>query len=273
MWGANKKPAKAGFTIIEVMIFLAISGLTFLIAASFINGKEAQAEFTQGMNNANATLRNLIDNVGNGNYPFPSNRFINCSLVMGVGGYRLQITPSAHSSIQPGCALIGSLFVPGGSNSSSYSVSALAGCQFYSGSSCSSTSDTPPSTLAEEQPTIVPEMTQQQNWPGGLNISGIWLVSQTAPAQSIGKLGFYSSLPEVNGSLLQNGAQQVEGVTYSSAGASLTSGSLLSNGEEVVMCFTGLGSNNYGSITIGAQAGGGQLITSVGLGKSRVQPC
>ena len=38
--GYKKSPVRNGFTIVEVMIFLAVSGVTFLIAANFINEKQ-----------------------------------------------------------------------------------------------------------------------------------------------------------------------------------------------------------------------------------------
>jgi hypothetical protein len=62
--GKNK-----GYTVIEVMIFLAVSGVMFVIAAVFISGKQASAQFTQGVDELASNLRTLVQEVSNGQYP------------------------------------------------------------------------------------------------------------------------------------------------------------------------------------------------------------
>jgi prepilin-type N-terminal cleavage/methylation domain-containing protein len=55
-----------GFTIIEVMIVLAITGLMFLIAALFIGGKQNHTEFSLGVSELQSSLQKNIDDVENG---------------------------------------------------------------------------------------------------------------------------------------------------------------------------------------------------------------
>ena len=64
--GKNKQPL--GYTIIEVMIVLAVSGLMFIIAATFINGKQQRATFTAGVNEMASELQNVIEQVNDGSY-------------------------------------------------------------------------------------------------------------------------------------------------------------------------------------------------------------
>jgi len=71
MIGGNKPH---GYTIVEVLIFLAISSLMFLLAAGFISGKQSAVEFKQGMNDINTQIGSVVNDVANGQYP-PSATF------------------------------------------------------------------------------------------------------------------------------------------------------------------------------------------------------
>jgi prepilin-type N-terminal cleavage/methylation domain-containing protein len=64
--GKNRQPL--GYTIIEVMIVLAVSGVMFLIAASFINGKQEHASFTEGVNQMASNIQDIIEQVTDGQY-------------------------------------------------------------------------------------------------------------------------------------------------------------------------------------------------------------
>ncbi|MGH7238724.1 MAG: type II secretion system protein, partial [Candidatus Saccharimonadales bacterium] len=79
---SQKRTEGRGFTIIEVMIFLAVSGFMFVIAAVFINGKQDNVAFRQGMEAVASTVTNTIDTVANGEYPSLGNFTCNA----GVGG-------------------------------------------------------------------------------------------------------------------------------------------------------------------------------------------
>ena len=72
--GKNKQ---IGYTIIEVMIVLAVSGIMFLIGSTFINGKQEQASFTAGINSMATDLQNVIEQVIDGQY---SDVPLNCSV-------------------------------------------------------------------------------------------------------------------------------------------------------------------------------------------------
>ena len=52
MLGGRNRHSKQpfGYTIVEVMIVLAVSSAMFLIAANFINGKQERTAFSQGSN-------------------------------------------------------------------------------------------------------------------------------------------------------------------------------------------------------------------------------
>lgn len=58
----------AGYTIVEVMIVLAVSGLMFLMAANFIGNKQEATSFPQGVNELASSIQNTIAQVSNGQY-------------------------------------------------------------------------------------------------------------------------------------------------------------------------------------------------------------
>jgi len=277
-----------GFTIIETMIFLAISGVMFLMAASFINGKEAQAEFEQGMNQTNAKITSIIDNVSDGNYPFPVNEHISCSLSGNVPHFSL----SATTSIDPGCDLIGEYLAPeNNGNSSQYSLYTVAGCEYNSDSvgDCSSSINLPPATLADEHPTVVKLMSGSNMWPDGLEINNMF-ADINGTSSPIGGVGFFSSLANNNDGVLSSGSTYVMRVLLTgsslkhdssttvindinSIGTSTLgpSGNFMDSGY-VVMCFQG-SNGDIGSINISIPYGGGQVISTLQLGNNVSHLC
>src|ERR1039458_2004290 len=58
----------AGFTIVETMIFLAISGLMFVLAINAMSGKQQQTEFQTGVGTLKSELNQQLSNVSDGNY-------------------------------------------------------------------------------------------------------------------------------------------------------------------------------------------------------------
>lgn len=69
-----------GYTIVEVMIVLAISTAMFAMAARFIGGKQAKTAFNEGANNMASKVQAVIDQVSDGQY---SDIYVNCT---GGGG-------------------------------------------------------------------------------------------------------------------------------------------------------------------------------------------
>ncbi|HSW85615.1 MAG TPA: prepilin-type N-terminal cleavage/methylation domain-containing protein [Candidatus Saccharimonadales bacterium] len=110
----NKNPINhlAGYTIIEVMIVLAISGVMFLIASTFINGKQEKASFAQGVNEMASTIQNVLEQVTDGQY---SDIPVNCDYYApGIG------TDTVHQSgasiahpnqgMNTNCVFLGKMF-------------------------------------------------------------------------------------------------------------------------------------------------------------------
>lgn len=73
---------QAGFSILEVLIFIAVSSLMFISAIAVIGGRQRQVQFAQGTREFDAKLRDIINDVTTGYYP--SNETVSCEV--GVDG-------------------------------------------------------------------------------------------------------------------------------------------------------------------------------------------
>ncbi len=58
-----------GFTIVEVMIVLAVTGIMFVSAVVLINGRQNKTEFTTAINNLQQQLQQIINETVSGYYP------------------------------------------------------------------------------------------------------------------------------------------------------------------------------------------------------------
>jgi len=58
-----------GFTIVEVLIVLAISGVIMVATLPFISGKQSSTQYTVGINQLQAQISSVINNISTGNIP------------------------------------------------------------------------------------------------------------------------------------------------------------------------------------------------------------
>jgi prepilin-type N-terminal cleavage/methylation domain-containing protein len=99
--GKHKKPL--GYTIVEVMVVLAVSGVMFLMAVDFINGRQEGASFTNAINSMASDIQDAEEQVQDGRY---SDIPINCN------GTSTPITISSGSGSQGSnneCVFVGKL--------------------------------------------------------------------------------------------------------------------------------------------------------------------
>jgi type II secretory pathway pseudopilin PulG len=120
--GQNRQPL--GYTIVEVLIVLAVSSFMFVIAANFINGKQARTAFTQGSNDVASNLQSVLDQVTDGHF---SDVPITCTNT----GSTLTIinNPSPSQGTNQDCVFLGKLlhfYAAGGSDRNDYEVYSLA---------------------------------------------------------------------------------------------------------------------------------------------------
>ncbi|HSX05758.1 MAG TPA: prepilin-type N-terminal cleavage/methylation domain-containing protein [Candidatus Saccharimonadales bacterium] len=66
--GGYRKAAQ-GFTIVEVMIVLAVSSLMFITAVVIINGRQSKTQFTTAINGLQQQIQQIINETTSGYYP------------------------------------------------------------------------------------------------------------------------------------------------------------------------------------------------------------
>ncbi len=162
----GKKLRSCGYTIVEVMIVLAVSGAMFLIAAQFINGKHEKATFGDGINQMASRLQDTIEQITDGQY---SDVPVTCTF----SGTTTTVTNGgAGQGKNPTCVFLGKILHfseaggwSAGDNLSHYEVFSIAGGRQAAG--------LPVTTLGAADPTVAAPLTKQQIVPQTLEVHKI----------------------------------------------------------------------------------------------------
>jgi len=135
-----------GFTILEVLIFLAVSSLMFVSAMRAISGRQKQVQFTQSVQEFDAKFKDLINDVTTSYYP--TNDSVDCS----VSGGEVQINPGMDQSLgtNDDCVYVGKVVhFQNEGNDTALRIYAMAGKRY------SDNFLTPSSSISEAKPKAV----------------------------------------------------------------------------------------------------------------------
>lgn len=92
--GAGTSPAVGfGYTVIEVMLFVALTSFLLVVAVANITAGQRQVQFTQGARDFESELSDIVNDIPTGF--FPSNNALNCT----VGGTRPTIDDGGGSGL------------------------------------------------------------------------------------------------------------------------------------------------------------------------------
>jgi hypothetical protein len=200
----------AGFTLVEVMIFLAISGVMFVSALNLFNGKQNETEFTTGLNTFVSQLQSTINNVSTGYYNVADNVICTPS---GSGSSAVPV-PSLAAAGSPskigqnyGCTYIGEVLSFESTNATGnqvYKAYPIVGLQYAQ--------NTPPAestSLADARPQTLASLASTTTMPYGLTIHSIKYLSTSTTA-----IGFFTSFnsyaSESGLSQLSSGSQNIQ---------------------------------------------------------------
>lgn len=84
-----------GYTILEVLIFIAVSGVMFVGAMIAIGGRQSEVQFSQSVREFEAKIRDIINDVSTGYYP--TNDTVSCYLDIATD--QIEITSSSNEQL------------------------------------------------------------------------------------------------------------------------------------------------------------------------------
>lgn len=222
--GAGTHP---GFTIIEVMIVLVVSGGLFVAAAVLISGRQNQTSFDQAVRQIQAEIQQTINDVAVGYFPDTSFR---CSA--GASGPVISNAASSGQGTNSGCIFLGKAmqFKLSDPGPEQYAIYSIAGLQQFSNKETASLAEARPKVVAPGSAEVstpnFPDLTVTGKLQGGLTTNpntptskGMWFNNGGTDVQ-IGAVAFTLSLASyATSGGIKPGTQQV--VVYPVAGSAL----------------------------------------------------
>lgn len=208
-----------GFTIIEVMIFLAVSGVLFLSALSLINNQQNNTEFFEGIHEFYSQMQSLTSDSQIGNFLNYSN--FSCTAASGGGTPQIGGAPPPNSPPNSGCTYVGHViqFAPKlGSNNTDYSeyiVYPVIGRQFAANQGDNLI---PPVNLNQENPVTIGSQNSYHDptldattvsLPPGLIVSKVTYTNSGSMAYD-SLIGLLSNYPQTPNSNLASGSSMTD---------------------------------------------------------------
>jgi type II secretory pathway pseudopilin PulG len=260
-----------GFTVVETMIVLAVTGLLLGSAMVLIGGKQNQAAFNQSIRQIQSQIQQRINEVSTGYYANQGN--IQCN---GTGGVVvLTQGTGTEQGANAGCIFLGKAlqFKVGASDPEQFNVFSIAALQKGGpgGAESSSLPLAKPKAIAppSSDPTgNTPNATETQILQNGLSTYRMWY-NNGAGDRTIGSVAFVMSMAQfASNGAIASGSQQVDvvpiddGNTKSILGQTqanmvdainsrLPVGAVVNPTNGVFICFVSGGTNQSGLITIG----------------------
>lgn len=251
----DEAPSQGGFTIIETLIVLAVSGALFLSAVLLVAGQQRKVEFSQAVQDARSVIEQTITEVGAGYYPNGGN--VSCTPV--GGNLSISATGGVGQGANTGCIFLGKVLQFGvvDTDPQQYVTHVVAGLQNNTG------------TLASAAPSAVnidgTRLTKELHH-GLRAVSMRYVVGGVRT--NIGAVAFLSGLGEYGNNQLLSGTQQMALVPVRASGAVPNtnvptvvaaidsqlrmSDSLLNPDGGVEICFQSGGTTQSGLVTIGS---------------------
>lgn len=257
-----------GFTLIEVMVVLAVTGALFVLSVTLIAGKQNRTAFDQSIRQIQSQIEQVINEVATGYYPNMGNT--SCTA---AGATLVLSTTSTAQGANAGCVFAGKAIQFGitSTDPQQFKVYSIAGLQKGGPGGIESRS------LADARPQVIaptssapglPSATVTDTLQNGLTAKRMWY-NNGGGDREIGVVAFTNSFAayDATSGAIMSGTQRVDVVpiddnnTNSKLDVSQTTGVEVTNNRiasaitnpsgGVFICFASGGSNQSGLITIG----------------------
>ncbi len=116
----------AGYTMVEVMVFLAITAALFVGAVTAVGGNQAQVQFSQGVRDAQSKIEQIVNEVSSGYYANANN--FTCRVVNPASAASAPTFTSTTSDqgTSDDCIFLGKALQFGQNNGTDYNVISIA---------------------------------------------------------------------------------------------------------------------------------------------------
>lgn len=271
----NSASSQGGFTIVETLIVLAITGLMLGSAIALISGQQARVQFTQSMQDIQAVIQQTMNEVGAGFYPSTGN--IRCT----PNGNSVSLTTGTREQgSNTGCIFVGKAiqFASDGANGQEFIIHSLAGRQEADSGIVDADrtlADARPTAIARGQvtntSTDTPDASDRRKLLYGVRAVDMSYINGNS-FRKVGAVAFVNGLGSFQDAQLVSGTQQLSLVPVNnSQGTNQVSrspeqvvdaintqlmSSPLNPTNGVTICFTDDSNRRSGLITIGSNGRG-----------------
>lgn len=275
--GRGVRPAivqKAGFTIVEVLIFLGVSSLIFTSAVVYMSGRQARQQFQSSVREFEAALADIANDVSTGYYQ--NGAALKCSAT-GTPKTPTFTAVSQGLGTNSDCIFVGTVVKLGDGTASNgtekYTQFTMAGVRQTS-------SGVGVTSLTEANPRVIDVTNSYATKPigGGVTVQCVRVGADTNPCQTTNNaaLGFFTTfdgaaLTSQSGSTIRTNALVYNDVAISTANTGLGGAISKINAATyasatlnpgVTLCLRSSGSNQYALIKIGGSGSSNTTITS-----------
>ncbi len=203
-----------GFTIVETLIVLAVTGTLFLSAVALIDGKQAKTNFQVGIRTIQQQFQKIINQTVSGYYPNNSN--FSCNVRPAPPLQIMSGSPTGQGTNQD-CIFVGNTLVVGGTNhTDTYAVYPLAGRRAVNGRDVKTPQEAFITAVATSAANPTAPTVNSVSIPNGFTYAKARRADSTVWTTGPFATAFLSSLGNFQGNATNtSGSQQLNVATYS----------------------------------------------------------
>lgn len=261
-----------GFTIVETLIVLAVSGLILFSALAVVNGRQNRTQFDVSIRQAQQFLQSTVNEVSSGYYP-SQNNFTCTGQVKGATKSQPKITTTAkQQGTNQGCIFLGKViqFAPAGNDGQVTAITLAGNSKDNTGSDVSTIGTAQPfaiypGTGAGSSPVKAVTESELQY---GLTVQRVYTTStdlSDTTQTNVGAFALVTSFPGTDSYGTQSGSNNVDlyAIIGSSIGQTTTNlvdlvnknlpdgGANFKRVGSINICLASAGTNQSGLVTIG----------------------
>ncbi len=202
--GQLRTLASRGFTITEVMIFMAVTAMILISALTAINGAQQRAEFNDSINDVNQQINDVVNNISTGYSASQAN--FKCNKALDVNGKHI-VAGSDSLGTNSDCVFMGKIIRF--SKSSEFAVYPALGLRL-------SAAGKEPQNLKDNELFLGNDtgLIERRRLKNGLTVKSMYVKSDTGVKTEVTAVGFLQNLKRGSGGLFSGGNAQSINYTW-----------------------------------------------------------